>query len=53
MIPDEAIEGAVTIREFLDADYVIPSHGGSFALGFTGSADDARRIIEKLRRTTK
>lgn len=37
-----------TVDAFLDADFVIPTHGGPMALGFMGTAIDAQRIITKF-----
>lgn len=44
-------EATHTVSAFLDADFTIPSHGGSMALGFAGTAADAQRIIDKFTST--
>lgn len=53
MIPVEAAETARTqaVEEFLCADFIIPSHGGSMATGFMGTVADAQRIIDKFTTT--
>lgn len=53
MIPAEAVEAARTqaVDDFLRADFIIPSHGGSMATDFIGTAADAQRIIDKFTTT--
>lgn len=44
VIPAEA----QTVGDFLCADFIIPTHGGSMAAGFSGTAEDARRIVDAI-----
>jgi hypothetical protein len=54
VIPAEAVEAAGrTVEEFLRADFIIPDHGGSMASGFSGTAEDAQRIIDAMASRSK
>jgi hypothetical protein len=40
-----------TVDEFMNADYTIPTHGGSMAPGFAGDKESADAIVSRLTAT--